>query len=33
MPRGSCLCGAVRFNVESELNGGDGCHCIQCRQQ
>ena len=32
MPKGSCLCGAVRFNVEGELNGGDGCHCVQCRK-
>ena len=33
MPRGSCLCGAVRFNVDGELAGGDACHCKQCRKQ
>jgi len=32
MPRGSCLCSAVRFTVGGELNGGDACHCIQCRK-
>ena len=32
MPKGSCLCGAVRFNVEGELAGGDACHCVQCRK-
>ena len=33
MPRGSCLCGAVRFEVEGELPGPDACHCSQCRKQ
>ena len=32
MPRGSCLCGAVRFNVSAELTGGDACHCTECRK-
>ena len=32
MPRGSCLCGAVRFSVDGELQGGDACHCAQCRK-
>lgn len=32
MLRGSCLCGAVRFSVNGELEGGDACHCIQCRK-
>lgn len=32
MPRGSCLCGAVRFNVDGELAAGDACHCTQCRK-
>ena len=32
MPRGSCLCRAVRFNVDAELAGGDACHCSQCRK-
>ena len=29
---GSCLCGAVRFEVEGALNPPDGCHCRQCRK-
>lgn len=33
MHKGSCLCGAVRFEVASELPGPDGCHCTQCRKQ
>ena len=33
MPRGSCLCGAVRFEVEGELPGPDACHCSMCRRQ
>ena len=32
MPRGSCLCGAVSFVVESELTPPDACHCSQCRK-
>ena len=32
MPRGSCLCGAVRFNVEGEIPGPDACHCTMCRK-
>ena len=32
MPRGSCLCGAVRFDIDAELAGGDACHCTQCRK-
>jgi hypothetical protein len=32
MHRGSCLCGAVRFEVEGELPGPDACHCSQCRK-
>ena len=32
MPRGSCLCGAVRFEVEGELPGPDACHCSICRR-
>lgn len=31
--KGSCLCGAVRFEVEGELKPGDACHCNQCRRQ
>lgn len=31
--RGSCLCGAVRFEVAGDLPPGDACHCTQCRRQ
>jgi hypothetical protein len=33
MHKGSCLCGAVRFEVEGELEPPDACHCSQCRRQ
>jgi hypothetical protein len=33
MHKGSCLCGAVRFEVKGDLPGPDGCHCSQCRKQ
>lgn len=33
MHKGSCLCGAVRFEVAGELNPPDACHCSQCRKQ
>ena len=29
---GSCLCGAVRFEVRGALNAADACHCSQCRK-
>jgi hypothetical protein len=32
MHTGSCLCGAVRIEVEGELPGPDACHCSQCRK-
>ena len=32
MHKGSCLCGAVRFEVAGELPGPDGCHCTACRK-
>ena len=32
MHTGSCLCGAVRFEVEGSLPGPDACHCTQCRK-
>ena len=32
MHTGSCLCGAVKFQVEGELNAPDACHCTQCRK-
>jgi hypothetical protein len=33
MHKGSCLCGAVRFEAAGELNPPDACHCSQCRKQ
>ena len=32
MHKGSCLCGAVTFEVEGDLPGPDACHCRQCRK-
>ena len=32
MHKGSCLCGAVSFEVEGELPGPDACHCSKCRK-
>jgi hypothetical protein len=32
MHKGACLCGAVRFRVEGDLNPPDACHCSQCRK-
>ena len=32
MHKGSCLCGAVSFEVAGELKGPDACHCTQCRK-
>lgn len=32
MHKGSCLCGAVSFEVTCELPPPDACHCIQCRK-
>jgi hypothetical protein len=29
---GSCLCGAVRFEIQAELKAPDACHCTQCRK-
>ena len=29
---GSCLCGAVRFEVEGALPPPDACHCTKCRK-
>ncbi len=31
--KGSCLCGAVRFDVTGPLRGVVYCHCSQCRKQ
>ena len=33
MHKGSCLCGAVTFEVAGELHPPDACHCRQCRKQ
>jgi len=33
MHKGSCHCGAVRFEVAGELPAPDACHCSQCRKQ
>ena len=32
MHSGSCLCGAVSFEVEGDLPGPDACHCTACRK-
>jgi len=32
MHRGSCLCGAVKFEVKGDLSSPDACHCSQCRK-
>ncbi|WP_395647938.1 GFA family protein [Terricaulis sp.] len=32
MHKGSCLCGAVTFEVSVDLPPADGCHCTQCRK-
>lgn len=33
MHTGSCLCGAVSFEITGELKAPDACHCGQCRKQ
>jgi hypothetical protein len=32
MHKGSCLCGAVTFEVEGDLPPPDACHCSMCRK-
>lgn len=32
MHKGSCLCGAVTFEVAGDLNPPDACHCTKCRK-
>lgn len=32
MHKGSCLCGAVRFQVNGDLPPPSACHCSQCRK-
>lgn len=31
-PKGSCLCGAIRFEVACALPKADACHCTRCRR-
>ena len=31
--KGSCLCGAVRYEVDGPLRDVSACHCTQCRKQ
>jgi hypothetical protein len=31
--KGSCLCGAVTFEVTGPLKAPDACHCWHCRKQ
>jgi hypothetical protein len=33
MHKGSCLCGAVSFEIEGDLKPPDACHCRECRKQ
>ena len=33
MVTGSCLCGAVAYEVTGALQPGIVCHCIECRKQ
>ena len=32
MHKGSCLCGAIRFEVTGTLPPPNACHCTQCRK-
>lgn len=32
MHKGSCLCGAVTFEIDGALNPPDACHCTKCRK-
>jgi hypothetical protein len=32
MHKGSCLCGAVKIEVEGSLAPVEACHCSQCRK-
>lgn len=32
MNKGSCLCGAIRFETAGPLAESDACHCSQCRR-
>jgi hypothetical protein len=33
MKTGSCLCGAVKYEVHGPLRPVIACHCLQCRKQ
>jgi hypothetical protein len=33
MNTGSCLCGAVKYEVRGPLRDVIACHCVQCRKQ
>jgi hypothetical protein len=33
LQRGSCLCGAVAYEVHGPLRNVVACHCTQCRKQ
>jgi hypothetical protein len=33
MKTGSCLCGAVSYEVHGPIRSVIACHCIQCRKQ
>jgi len=33
MHTGSCLCGAISFEIDTPLAPPDACHCRQCRKQ
>jgi hypothetical protein len=33
MKTGSCLCGAVQYEVHGPLRPVIACHCVQCRKQ
>lgn len=33
MHKGSCLCGAIHFEVSGNLSEPDACHCTNCRKQ
>ena len=32
MYQGSCLCGAVKYEIDGELGPGAFCHCSRCRK-
>jgi hypothetical protein len=33
MHRGSCLCGAIGFDLDGDIPPPDACHCTLCRKQ